>query len=191
MAERWKTWLEDRAAHRRPVDDHFNTAISWCADNASNALELGPGPENDLADKLTAAGVRTIQADTTIGAQMAEGLIIDISFEWETQGCLPWPDDGFDAVLAREVLEHVADIFQMVREIHRILKPGGRFWFTTPFIFPLHDYESGDYWRLTPKAWTWLLRDVGFTGMAVDAPDRRYLWGSWQYPVTVRGWAQK
>jgi len=191
MAERWKTWLEDRAAHRRPVDDHFHDAISWCVDNASNALELGPGPENDLAVELRLlAGVRTLQADTAIGQKMAKD-VIDISFEWESEDRLPWPDEGFDAVRAREVMEHVPNIFGMVREIHRVLKPGGRFWFSTPFIFPLHDYDSGDYWRLSPKAWEWLLRQVGFPRLAVHAPDKRYLWGSWQYPVTVLGWGQK
>lgn len=190
MAERWRIWLEDRTGHRRPVDDHFHEAIKWCAENASNALELGPGPENDLADQLRLAGVRTLQADTVVGQKMVED-VIAISFEWESENRLPWPNDGFDAVLAREVMEHVADIFQMVREIHRILKPGGRFWFSTPFIFPLHDYDSGDYWRLSPKAWEWLLRQAGFREMEVDAPDKRYLWGSWQYPVTVVGWGEK
>lgn len=190
MAERWRIWLEDRAGHRRPVDDHFREAMGWCGLSASNALELGPGPENDLAGELRSLGVRTIQADTAIGQRMPAD-IIDISFEWESENRLPWPDDGFDAVLAREVMEHVPDIFQMVREIHRILKPGGRFWFSTPFIFPLHDYDSGDYWRLSPKAWEWLLRQAGFREMEVDAPDKRYLWGSWQYPVTVVGWAEK
>ena len=85
--DRWKQWLEDRTNHRPPVDDHFHEALGWCADNASNALELGPGPENDLAAALRLAGVRTLQADTAMGQNMAVD-IIDISFEWESEGRL-------------------------------------------------------------------------------------------------------
>ncbi len=188
MPERWKIWLEDRTNHRRPVDDHFHEAIGWCADNASNVLELGPGPENDLAAALRLAGVRTLQADTAIGQKMATD-VIDISFEWESEDRLPWSEGGFDAVLAREVMEHVPNIFGMVREIHRILKPGGRFYFSTPFIFPLHDYDAGDYWRLSSKAWEWLLGHAGFSRWEVR--HERLLFGSWQYPISVLGWGQK
>jgi SAM-dependent methyltransferase len=182
--ERWKIWLEDRTAHRKPVDDHFWEAMDWAKVHASNALELGPGSEIDLTRALERREIRVLRADVVPLPDT-----IDISFEWETEGRLPWPDDGFDLVLAREVMEHIPDIFQMVREIQRVLKPGGRFWFTTPFVFPLHDYDTGDYWRLTPKAWQWLLRQAGFRHLEIK-PERE-LWGSWQYPVTVRGWAEK
>lgn len=40
---------------------------------------------------------------------------------------LPYPfqDEKFDIVLARHVLEHVNDLIATMREIHRILRPGG------------------------------------------------------------------
>jgi SAM-dependent methyltransferase len=39
---------------------------------------------------------------------------------------LPFPDNFFDAVLLHEVIEHVADDRQTIREAHRVVKPGGR-----------------------------------------------------------------
>jgi len=39
---------------------------------------------------------------------------------------LPFADDTFDVVYCRYLLEHVADAARVVREMHRVLKPGGR-----------------------------------------------------------------
>jgi SAM-dependent methyltransferase len=47
-----------------------------------------------------------------------------------TQSALP--DASFDCVVAVEVIEHVDDDEAFVREIQRVLKPGGRFLATTP-----------------------------------------------------------
>jgi len=38
---------------------------------------------------------------------------------------LPFPDYAFDRVLAREVIEHVISSRTMLKEIHRVLRPGG------------------------------------------------------------------
>ena len=42
------------------------------------------------------------------------------------------PDASFDLVIAVEVLEHVEDDALFVRQVHRVLKPGGIFFMTTP-----------------------------------------------------------
>lgn len=40
---------------------------------------------------------------------------------------IPWPDGEFDGVYAVEMLQHVDDLARTAREVHRVLRPGGRF----------------------------------------------------------------
>ena len=59
---------------------------------------------------------------------------------------LPFHEGSFDLVLSHEVLEHVQDDRAAVREIIRVLRPGGRLVLFTPnrwYPFETH----GIYWR--------------------------------------------
>jgi len=189
----WKTWIEDRTLHRAPVDAHFRQAVEWCIgrgtiENPAAVLELGPGPETDLQMMLSSSRIAYKSADLNIPPGRRD--IVDLRPSWnDRKRSLPWRSETFECILAREVMEHVDDLYRMVEEIHRVLRPGGRLWFSTPFIFPLHDYETGDYWRLTPSAWEFLFTRFQFSRHSVKA--ERMLFESWQYPCSVLGWAQK
>jgi SAM-dependent methyltransferase len=64
---------------------------------------------------------------------------------------LPFADASVDTVLSTEVLEHVPDPRRCMREMARILKPGGRLLVTVPFVHPLHELPL-DFYRFTPSA---------------------------------------
>jgi SAM-dependent methyltransferase len=66
-------------------------------------------------------------------------------------GVFPFADGTFDAVLCTEVLEHVYEHGRLVREIHRVLKPGGEGFITVPWSARFH-YIPHDYFRYTPTA---------------------------------------
>jgi SAM-dependent methyltransferase len=53
--------------------------------------------------------------------------------------------NSVDAVFTISVLEHVDDPTQVLREIHRILKPGGLLYVNVPFIFPFHSDPIDNY----------------------------------------------
>ena len=62
---------------------------------------------------------------------------------------LPWPDRTFDIVSAWCVLPHLENPFHAEREIARVLRPGGVFVFTAPYLWskPSRDYflRRGDF----------------------------------------------
>ncbi|MDB0066121.1 class I SAM-dependent methyltransferase [Gammaproteobacteria bacterium] len=49
---------------------------------------------------------------------------------------LPFCDDSFDLVVCSEVLEHLHDYKYAIKEINRVLKPGGQFLASVPAEFP-------------------------------------------------------
>lgn len=61
---------------------------------------------------------------------------------------LPVADACVDGVVCLEVIEHVPDPAMAIREIARVLKPGGRAWISMPFLYPLHN-EPFDFQRFT------------------------------------------
>jgi ubiquinone/menaquinone biosynthesis C-methylase UbiE len=60
---------------------------------------------------------------------------------------IPVPDASFDAVLCTEVLEHVPDAVTALRELSRLIKPGGVLLLTAPFCslthFAPYHFSSG------------------------------------------------
>ncbi|HET7435652.1 MAG TPA: class I SAM-dependent methyltransferase [Thermoanaerobaculia bacterium] len=61
---------------------------------------------------------------------------------------LPLRAQSFDTVLCCETLEHVRDPRVCCAEAYDVLKPGGRFIFTVPFMYPVHA-DPSDYLRFT------------------------------------------
>lgn len=88
---------------------------------------------------------------------------------------LPFADGSYDHAAAFEVLEHHPEPALALRELARVIRPGGYLYLSWPFIFPLHE-EPHDFYRYTHFALTRLgqqagLKPVGYwrTGGVVAA----------------------
>ena len=81
---------------------------------------------------------------------------------------IPLPAAAVESALATEVLEHCPDPLLVLREVHRVLKPGGFLLLTVPFLWPLHDVPYDEF-RYTPFSMERLLRDAGFADVRIQA----------------------
>lgn len=66
---------------------------------------------------------------------------------------LPLPDMSIDLVVMVEVIEHVMQKEELLKEVHRVLRPGGKFFFTTP---------NPDCWTLRFESFIWRMLRVVF-----------------------------
>lgn len=52
---------------------------------------------------------------------------------------MPIKSSSYDCAFGTEVLEHCPQPEVVLREVYRVLKPGGVFFFTVPFLWNLHE----------------------------------------------------
>ena len=75
---------------------------------------------------------------------------------------MPFPDNDFDAVIARQTLEHSIAPYLALKEIGRVLKPGGCLIAHVPHIPEGVDDNPCHLCNLMPKQWKELLEKAGY-----------------------------
>jgi SAM-dependent methyltransferase len=79
----------------------------------------------------------------------------------DVEKVLPYPSESFNCVLALNLFEHVFNFSLAPSEIYRILKPGGRFFISVPFLCEFHA-DPEDFYRFTDSAMLKIWSTSGF-----------------------------
>jgi SAM-dependent methyltransferase len=73
----------------------------------------------------------------------------------------PFPDHSFDSVITNQVFEHVFNPEDFMKEITRVLKPGGHLLLTVPFAWDEHE-QPYDFARYSSFGISHILQSNGF-----------------------------
>jgi SAM-dependent methyltransferase len=123
----------------------------------------------ELSGALLDVGCGSKPYRTLFSVETYTGLDLDsehtrqlgVADQYYDGGQFPFADDTFDAVLCNQVLEHIFEPKEFLREILRVLKPGGRLLLTVPFVWDEHE-QPADYSRYSSFGLEALLSGAGF-----------------------------
>ena len=86
---------------------------------------IGLDMDNDSLHKAE-EGYEYFKSISNVGAEFLKG----------SDYSLPFLDNSLDLIVCSEVLEHLHQYNDAVKEIHRVLKPGGKFYASVPASWP-------------------------------------------------------
>lgn len=96
-------------------------------------LDAGCGPGTTaigmaerFGARVTGVTVSQFEVDRATERAAASAVGDRVRFEYGDFMALTYPDGAFDAVLALESLQNAPDLAQVLDELHRVLRPGGR-----------------------------------------------------------------
>ena len=75
---------------------------------------------------------------------------------------VPLESLSVDLVISQEMLEHVPNPSDVMKEIYRILRPNGSLYLQVPWIIGYHGCP-GDYWRFSVDGIKAIVEDSGFS----------------------------
>ncbi len=137
---------------------HYQGAIFGNGSSDQLLLDLSCGIRTDIREVVEGLGHRWIGVD---------------QFDWPgvikaDVHHMPFEDSIFDVVLSAATFEHYYDPWQVAREVHRVLKPGGVFCGLIAFLQPWH---GDSYYHFTHLGTRQMLSVCGFEVMDIRASD--------------------
>jgi len=166
------------------ADEWLGFADRLGAGESSEVLEVGSGSGGPALYLASARGCRVTGVDlnehgirNARALAEARGLAARTRFEAvDASRPLPFPDGSFDAVVSNDAMCHIANRPAVLRDWHRLLKPGGRALFTDAMVVTgLVSHEElavrssiGFYLFVPPGVNETMLREAGFTLLGVQ-----------------------
>lgn len=158
LSETLRNFVDEAPEIRRPSIGFLRRAATELGPGAT-VLDVGAGaaPYRELFDGLTYVTVDWSES------QHAPEPPVDIV---APASAIPLDDAVVDGIVCTQVLEHVAEVGQVLNEFQRLLKPGGSLWLTVPLTWYLHEVPY-DFYRYTPWGLRYVLERSGFTDIDI------------------------
>jgi SAM-dependent methyltransferase len=139
----------------------------WLRDEADRARQREPKP------RLLDVGCGVKPYEPFFRDAVAEYVGVDVANPAaELEGTveeIPVQDESFELVLCTQTLEHAEDPARAVRELRRVVKPGGRVLASTHGVQVYHP-NPDDYWRWTHAGLERLFRENAFWSAVTVTP---------------------
>jgi ubiquinone/menaquinone biosynthesis C-methylase UbiE len=143
----WSTRIFGSRRFSRAIE--FRIISRWL-DPGSRALDLGAG-NGEFSAQLALRGYQVVAFDLDSRAlQESRGTAVN-GTTWVAGDAtlLPFGDASFDFVLCNSAIEHFPDDRAAIRELCRVMKPGGRLIITTDSL----PKRASRWLRAIPMAW--------------------------------------
>ena len=142
------------AVRRQTYDEDLGQA-SWItlaeAQQFFRDLEIGPGKRTlevacgsggitcrmavETGARCVGIDINEQGIDVALRRATDQGLASQVSFlKADAAHRLPFPDESFDALFCNDAINHLPQRLDILRDWHRLLRPGGRLLFTDPIV---------------------------------------------------------
>lgn len=145
----------DRFQTQRYYVNKFIQKISRVIPPGSDILDAGAG---ECVYKKYFKHCRYFSADYAVGDSDWDYSHIDYVCKLSE---IPVPDNNFDYILCTQALEHVYNPDEVLAELNRVLKKGGKLFLSAPLIHQEHQLPH-DYYRYTKNGLRYLLEKNNF-----------------------------
>jgi ubiquinone/menaquinone biosynthesis C-methylase UbiE len=150
--DQWKALYVSEYARGFQIIETLRRTLPDFEPRGCRALDVGCGdagvPIAFAEAGAQAAGLEISDRSVDRGRLRAREHGTDIDLRQGVAEHLPWDDDAFDLVVLDNVLEHVTDRRETLREIRRVLRPGGLLYLVTPKTFAAASIASDPHYQL-------------------------------------------
>lgn len=180
--------LYDRQPYReKTVDPELLAFVAQRAPLAAlSMLDIGCGTGNQVVANRTAVPhARWVGVDRSLGMlRQAQPKAPDLTWIQADSAALPLPAQRFDFVTCQYAFHHMLDKAGMLREVLRVLRPGGRFvlsnicpqdmadWLYYQYFPEAQALDQEDFWP--PEVILAAMAAVGFTKVTEERQHLRY-----------------